>query len=355
MPATHTTAAAPRTLTAPPPDALPPWRQIVAPVQPFLWAVARRLAVQIEAFEPEIREHARYALGSQGKQLRPALVGLSAEAVGQVRDEHVTVAAIIEMVHLATLVHDDVMDAASVRRRRPTLAVQCGPATSVLVGDCLFAHALVLAASFPTPEVCRAVAAATKTVCTGETIQTERPGHLGQGREAYYRILRMKTGELFALACELGARLAGADPAVQQALRTYGMELGTAYQIYDDCMDLFGTEAQAGKSLGTDLLSGKLTLPLLVAGERTRGAERVELEALLAAWHPEHLPRLRRLLRATAALTECRRVIREVCRRAEAALELLPARTGRYSLSAAADYLARQADALGAAADDETP
>lgn len=351
MPVIHTTATAPRTPTAPPPDAVPSWRQIVAPVQPFLRAVARRLAEQVEAFEPEIREHVRYALGSQGKQLRPALVGLSAEAAGRVHEDHVTVATIIEMVHLATLVHDDVMDAAALRRRRPTLAVQCGPATSVLVGDCLFAHALVLAAGFPTPDVCRAVAAATRTVCTGETIQTERPGRLDQGREAYYRILRMKTGELFALSCELGAQLAGAEPDVQFALRTYGMELGTAYQIYDDCVDLFGSESQAGKSLGTDLLSGKLTLPLLVAGERTRGRRREELEALLRAWEPRHLVRLHAWLRETDALSECQRVIAEYCQRAAAALRPLPANTGRLSLSAAAEFLARQADTLGAGAE----
>lgn len=351
MLAAHTTAATPRTQAAPLPDASPTWRQIVTPVQPFLRAVAQRLAGQIEAFEPELRAHARYALGTQGKQLRPALVGLSAEAAGRITDEHVTVAAIIEMVHLATLVHDDVMDAAALRRRRPTLAAQCGPATSVLVGDCLFAHALVLAAGFPTPEVCRAVAAATKTVCTGETIQSERPGDLNQGREPYYRILRMKTGELFALSCELGARLAGAAETVQSACRTYGMDLGTAYQIYDDCVDLFGAESQAGKSLGTDLLNGKLTLPVLVAGERLPGAQRAELERLLSAWHPGHLPRLRELLQTARALTECRRVIRDFCQRAARSLLALPANAGRHSLEAAAGFLARQADALGHGAD----
>lgn len=346
------TSAAPLADPVPhPPEVAPSWRHIVAPVQPFLRAVAQRLAAQVEAFEPEIRAHARYALASQGKQLRPALVGLSAEAAGRLGDEHVTVAVIIEMVHLATLVHDDVMDAAALRRRRPTLAVQCGPATSVLVGDCLFAHALVLAAGFPTPEVCRAVAAATRTVCTGETIQTERPGRLGLEREAYYRILRMKTGELFALSCELGARLAGAGRAEQQALRDYGMALGTAYQIFDDCVDLFGSESQAGKSLGTDLASGKLTLPVLVAAERLAGQTRQELEFLLAPWRPEHLPRLRALLSTAGALPECRRVVRDFCGQATARLEVLPSGAGRRALAAAAEFLAAQVQALH----DETP
>ncbi len=326
---------------------LPSWRDIVAPVQPFLRAVDQKLTAQITTFEPEIVEPVRYALTSQGKQLRPALVGLSAETVGRLTEDHVTVAVIIEMVHLATLVHDDVMDAAAVRRRRPTLAAQRGPATSVLVGDCLFAHALVLAAGFPTPEICRAVAAATKIVCTGETIQTERPGGLETRREEYFRILRMKTGELFALSCELGARLAGAPADEPAALRTYGMALGTAYQIYDDCVDLFGSESQAGKSLGTDLLAGKLTLPLLVSPARMSGARRAELKRLVTPWHPENLPRLQHLLLETDALTECRQVIRGFCHQAAEALHGVPPSAGRRSLEAAAEYLTRLAEAPG--------
>ena len=143
------------------------WKQIVESVEPFLGQVAERLAEQVQAFDSEIADYAQYALTNQGKQLRPALVALSARASGKVNDSHITVAVIIEMVHLATLVHDDVMDEAVIRRRRPTLAANWGNQISVLLGDCLFAHALKLAASFPTPEICRAVASATNTVCAG--------------------------------------------------------------------------------------------------------------------------------------------------------------------------------------------
>jgi octaprenyl-diphosphate synthase len=348
MLATHTTASAEADPAAPPLNRPPSWVQIVAPVEPFLRSVAHRLAAQIEEFEPEIVRHARYALDSQGKQLRPALVGLSAEAAGRLNDTHVTVAVIIEMVHLATLVHDDVMDAAEMRRRRPTLAVQCGASTSVLLGDCLFAHALVLAASFPTPDVCRAVASATRTVCTGETIQTERPSRFDLGREEYFRILRMKTGELFALSCELGARLTGAGVEEQRALRDYGMALGTAYQIFDDCVDLFGSESQAGKSLGTDLVGGKLTLPLIVAIERVGAARRPGLERLLARWQPDQLATLRSVLQETEALAESTGVIRGFCGAACEALEGLPPSAGRRALVAATEFLARQTDSLGA-------
>src|SRR5262249_32001840 len=160
-----------------------------------------------------------------------ALVALSAAATGKLTDQHVTVAVIVEMVHLATLVHDDVMDEAETRRRRPTLAATWGNEISVLLGDCLFAHSLRLAASFPTPDICRAVASATNTVCTGEILQTHRRLNFQFTREEYFKVLSMKTAELFALSCELGARLSGASDAVQAALRDYGMALGTAYQI----------------------------------------------------------------------------------------------------------------------------
>src|SRR5262249_15610045 len=211
----------------------------------------------VETFDPDIAPYAEYALTNQGKQLRPVLVALSAGAVGRLNETLITAATIIEMVHLATLVHDDVMDAAQLRRRRPTLAANWGNEISVLVGDCLFAQAVKLAAGFPTPDVCRAVATATNRVCSGEILQTHHRRNFRFRREEYFRIIEMKTAELFALSCELGGFLAGADTAQREALRCYGTALGTAYQIFDDCLDLFGLEAIVGKSLGTDLASGK--------------------------------------------------------------------------------------------------
>ena len=151
------------------------WKQIADAVEPFRRKVAARLAAQTEEFEPQIAVFAQYALTAQGKQLRPMLVSLSGESLGELNDSHLTVAVIIEMVHLATLVHDDVIDEAQLRRGRLTLMANWGNEVSVLLGDCLFAHALKLAASFPTPEICRAVASATNTVCAGEILQTCSP------------------------------------------------------------------------------------------------------------------------------------------------------------------------------------
>src|SRR6266699_501610 len=181
-----------------PPETLPletvlAWKQIVGSAEPFLQGVGRCLEEQILAFDPEIAVYARYALTGQGKQLRPALVALSAAATGRINDAHTLAAVIIEMVHLATLVHDDVMDEAEIRRGQPTMAAKWGNEISVLVGDCLFAHALKLAASFPTPEICRAVATATNTVCSGEILQTQRRKDFGFTREKYFKVIEMKT------------------------------------------------------------------------------------------------------------------------------------------------------------------
>ncbi|HAV63520.1 MAG TPA: polyprenyl synthetase family protein, partial [Verrucomicrobiales bacterium] len=206
----------------PPLRALPSWSGIVAPVEPFLQQVAEQLEEQIATFHPDLQEHARYALTSQGKQLRPALVALAGRAFGELNDDHVTAAVIVEMVHLATLVHDDIMDEAAVRRGRPTLAHRWGNEQAVLLGDCLFAHALKLAAGFPTTDVCRAVAGATKNVCSGEILQTQRRLQVNLSQREYLQMLAMKTGELFALSCELGVFLGGASADECEALREYG-------------------------------------------------------------------------------------------------------------------------------------
>ena len=152
------------------------WKHLVEPVEPFLEAVTQQLTRQVREFDPQIIPCARQALDSGGKQLRPALVALASRACGKgaAAEAHVTAAVIVEMVHLATLVHDDVMDEAEIRRGQPTLAASWGNEIAVLFGDCLFAQAVKLAADFPTPEVCRAVAVAVKTVCAGEILQTRQ-------------------------------------------------------------------------------------------------------------------------------------------------------------------------------------
>ena len=325
----------------------PAWRQIIEPVKPFLEKVANRLAEQVEGFEPEIAAYAQYALPNQGKQMRPALVALSGGASGKVTDSLITVAVIIEMVHLATLVHDDVVDEAEMRRRRPTLAAKWGNQISVLLGDCLFANAVKLAASFPTPEVCRAVASANNTVCSGEILQTQHRRQFGFTRAQYFKVVQMKTAELFALSCDLGAGLSNATGTGRNALRNYGLALGTAYQVYDDCLDLFGSEALVGKSLGTDLASGKLTLPILAVLARGTRADQAKLKELIGHWEPDYFPLVLELLERYEALTECSGIIYEYLEAARQSLEILPDSDSGRALVALTEFLAQQTELLG--------
>ena len=348
-------AADSKAVPAPTPDAsnsepVYSWKQIIDPVEPFLESVNFRLTKQVAAFDPEIVPYADYALNGQGKHLRPALVALTANALGQVNDAHVTVAVIIEMVHLATLVHDDVMDEAEIRRSKLTLAANWGNEIAVLFGDCLFAHALELAAGFPTPEVCRAVAMATNTVCSGEILQTRHRRDFQFTRDKYFKVLEMKTAELFALSCELSAFLSGIDGEQRQALRQFGLAFGTAYQVYDDCVDLFGSETAAGKSLGTDLAKGKLTLPVLLAWERADGNDRRRLQELVQDWNAVSLKRMNELLVRYETLDSSLAIMQQYLQTARDLLRGLPGSNGRSGLLGVTDYLARQSAALGACA-----
>jgi octaprenyl-diphosphate synthase len=322
------------------------WTQIVEPVEPFLQAVTRQLIRQVNDFDPQIVPYAQYALNGGGKHLRPTIVALSAGALGEVTDSHVTAAVIIEMVHLATLVHDDVLDEAEIRRDRPTLAANWGNEIAVLFGDCLFAQALKLAAGFPTPEVCRTVAMATNTVCSGEILQTQHRRKFPVSRREYFRVIEMKTGELFTLSCDLAAFLSGATPKQRTALRQFGAAFGTAYQVYDDCMDLFGTEASAGKSLGTDLAKGKLTWPVLLAWERASAADRARLEQLVESWQPENLAAVNELLARYETFEPSQDIIARYLEQARRALRVLPESGGRAGLLGLAGFLAQQTGAL---------
>ena len=318
------------------------WKTLVEPLEPFLQSVHRQLTVQVHDFDPKIVPYAQYALNGSGKHLRPTLVALAANSIGQISSAHVTAAVIIEMVHLATLVHDDVMDEAEIRRGKLTLAANWGNEIAVLFGDCLFAQALKLAASFPTTEVCRAVSMATNTVCTGEILQTQHRRNFDISRREYFRVIGMKTAELFTLSCDLAAFLSGAKPEERTALRQFGTAFGTAYQVYDDCIDLFGSEAEAGKSLGTDLAKGKLTWPVLLAWERADAADRKHLEQLIENWQPGNFAPVNELLAKYETFEPSLQIIVKYLDQARAALKILPENAGRDSLFDFTEFLAQQ-------------
>jgi octaprenyl-diphosphate synthase len=170
----------------------------------------------------------------------------------------------VELIHIATLVHDDVMDEAERRRAQPTANARWGNSLSVLLGDCLFAHALTLSTNFENADIGRAIARTAATVCSGEMIQTQRRFDHTLTVEDYFRIVEMKTGSLFSASAELAALISEADRDVIETFKNFGFQIGTAYQIYDDCVDLAGSESATGKTLGTDLRKGKFTLPVLI-------------------------------------------------------------------------------------------
>jgi octaprenyl-diphosphate synthase len=244
------------------------------------------------------------------------------------------------------------MDEAEIRRGRLTLAANWGNDLAVLFGDCLFARALTLAASFPSPDICRAVAMATNTVCSGEILQTRHKGDFQFTREQYFKALEMKTGELFALSCDLSAFLSNAQPEHRSALRQFGMAFGTAYQVFDDCVDLFGSEAAAGKSLGTDLAKGKLTLPVLLLWERADHAERQVLSSLVQEWHPASMTAAAKLLAKHETLAASVQILHQYLDRALQALHQLPPSAGRAGLLGLAGYLAQRSALLGATPED---
>ena len=326
------------------------WKAIIEPIDPFLQSVSHGLTKQVITFEPDLAPYAEYALNGNGKHLRPALVALTASAIGKLSVAHITVAVIIEMVHLATLVHDDVMDEAEIRRGRLTLAANWGNEIAVLFGDCLFAQALKLAASFPTPDICRAVAMATNTVCSGEILQTQHRRDFEFTRDKYFKVLEMKTAELFALSSELGGCLSGATAEQRNSLRQFGLAFGTAYQVHDDCIDLFGSEAAAGKSLGTDLAKGKLTLPVLLVWERADEKDRVRLRELVQTWQNGAIEQMSELLLKYEALNASIEIIRQYLEQSRRVLRGLPASSGRTGLFGITEYLEHQTGALGESA-----
>ena len=238
--------------------------QVARLVQPHLEEVETRIAQQAAAFDPALEGYVVYAVGSRGKRLRPLLALLAGGASGNINSNHVDLAVIVELIHIATLVHDDVMDEAERRRAQPTANARWGNSLSVLLGDCLFAHALTLSTNFENVDIGRAIARTAGTVCSGEMIQTQRRFDLNLTVQDYLRIVEMKTGSLFSTAAELAALISEAEPNVIETFKNFGIQVGTAYQIYDDCVDLAGSESATGKTLGTDLRKGKFTMPVLI-------------------------------------------------------------------------------------------
>jgi octaprenyl-diphosphate synthase len=251
----------------------------------MLSPVSEGLARMRAVLERQIAEESR-AVGDmtdhvqrfRGKQLRGALVLLSGDATGNATDEHPAIAAIVELIHLATLVHDDVLDGAEVRRRVACVNQRWDNQVAVLLGDFLYARAFALSTELSSRLASRVLADTTRRLCVGEIEQSTRRYDFECPEHAYEAVAGAKTASLYAAACELGARYPGGREEIGRELAQFGWEVGLAFQVVDDCLDLVGDERVVGKSVGTDVEDGKVTLPVLwayrQADERTRSAVR---------------------------------------------------------------------------------
>jgi octaprenyl-diphosphate synthase len=239
---------------------------LYAPIAAELADVEALLKAEMRSDFPFVDELVRYGCLLGGKRLRPALLLLTAKAVGgDVSREQTTLAAVVEMIHTATLVHDDVLDEATMRRHLATVNARWDNEASVLLGDFLFTHAFYLASTLDSVVGCRLIGRATNIVCEGELRQKGSRGNFDLSEREYLEIVEAKTAELTAVSCRLGALFAGADENRVEQMDGFGRDLGIAFQIADDLLDVLGEEKMTGKSMGTDLEKQKPTLPIIRA------------------------------------------------------------------------------------------
>ncbi len=272
-----------------------------------------------------VRQVTDYIVGAGGKRLRPAVLLLAAGAVGYRGREHHTLAAVVEMIHTATLLHDDVVDESSQRRGRATANAAFGNAASVLVGDFLYSRAFQLMVGTGRLRVLAILADATNEIAEGEVLQLMHVGDAALDEQAYVGVIGRKTAKLFEAAARLGAVLGDAAPAQEEALARYGMHLGIAFQIQDDVLDYDGDANTLGKNPGDDLAEGKMTLPLIRALAVGPADEAAFVRRTLDAGEAVDFARVRALLEATGAIGYARaRAAREAAA-AAACLAELPA------------------------------
>ncbi len=320
-----------------------PLARLYAPVAEHLEQAEGILQREMRSRFPYVDELVRYGCLLGGKRLRPALLLLAAQACGRVTPAHLTLAAVVEMVHTATLVHDDVLDAASVRRHLATVNARWDTEASVLLGDFLFSHAFYLASTLDSTLACQLIGRATNVVCEGEIRQKGSCADFTLDEATYFEILEAKTAALCACCCQLGAHFAGADASLVERLTLFGRNLGLSFQIADDLLDVVGEEATVGKSLGTDLEKQKPTLPLIRA---LQVADEAQRETILAAVHGQvrdSAATLRATFERLGTLDYTRETAATFASQAQAQLTPLPASPAKDALQRMAAFVVNRA------------
>lgn len=282
--------------------------------------IHRRLASEVVL----INQISHYIVSAGGKRLRPMLVLLFSRALGFEGPERFEMAATVEFIHTATLLHDDVVDESSLRRGRQTANALFGNAASVLVGDFLYSRAFQMMVSVDSMRVLEVLADATNVIAEGEVLQLMNMHDPDISVEDYLRVIRYKTAKLFEASARIGAVLAGSDSPLEEACAAYGQALGTAFQIVDDLLDYEGTTAALGKNVGDDLREGKPTLPLLAAMSRGTPEERELIRHAIQNGEVERLDEIVAIVRRTGALDITREAARAEAERARAHISALP-------------------------------
>ncbi len=314
-------------------------RQVYAVIQSEMEEVEQALRQELKSSCPFIDRMLRHGFQLGGKRLRPALVLLAGKAVGQVGPDHITIASAIELVHTASLIHDDVLDEAVIRRHLDTVNARWDNEASVLLGDFLLARAICLASSLDTMDASREIAQASHHMCRGELRQIATRGHYDLTEDEYLSIIAEKTASLYAACGRLGSLYSGADKEMCDRFARFGNNLGIAFQIVDDILDIWGDVGKMGKSLGTDLDKQKPTLPLIYLLQSQDDDEKAEIVATLRDGREEARSAIRRWLARSDALARAELKAQFYVRKAQEVLAPLPSSPVTAALRQMADFV----------------
>lgn len=301
--------------------------------------IARRLDSSV----PLVGEVSRYIIAAGGKRLRPALLLLTCGALGYIDSQRFNLAAVVEFIHTATLLHDDVVDDSAMRRGNPTANEAFGNPASVLVGDFLYSRAFQMMVDAKNMRIMEVLADATNVIAEGEVMQLMNMHNADLDEQAYLQVIRSKTAKLFEASARVGAILSGSSTEIENACANYGQALGTAFQVIDDVLDYTGNPELLGKNLGDDLREGKTTLPLIAAMQHGSAHERAIIKAAIESGDTNLLGDVVRIVKNTGALDIARQAANAEAVRAIAAANLLP--KSPYStclIELASDLLRRQ-------------
>jgi len=285
-----------------------------------------------------IRQISKYIINSGGKRLRPALVILSAGSFGYTGQYQYNLAAVVEFIHTATLLHDDVVDESEMRRNNETANALFGNAASVLVGDFLYSRAFQMMVEVDNMRVMQVLADATNTIAEGEVLQLLNCRDPEVDEENYLRVIRFKTAKLFEAASRLGAIIGNATPEQEEAMTVYGMHLGTAFQLIDDVLDYSGDNLDTGKNLGDDLAEGKPTLPLIHAMQKGTPEQASIIREAIQNGGIDNLDKVVQVIQTTGALDYARQCAHAEIKIATSAIELLPDSAHKDCLIQLADF-----------------